>query len=35
MAQALQVTFHGIHRSEAVEQAIAEKLEGLRKFDHN
>ena len=34
MAQALQVTFHGIHRSEAVEQAIAEKLEGLRKFDH-
>ncbi len=34
MAQALQVTFHGIHRSEAVEEMIAEKLEGLRKFDN-
>lgn len=33
MAQALQVTFHGINRSEAVEQAISQKLEGLAKFD--
>ncbi len=34
MAQALQVTFHGITRSEAVEAAIARELEGLKKFDH-
>ena len=35
MAQALQVTFHGISRSEAVEAAIAKELAALGKFDHN
>ena len=35
MAQALQVTFHGIKRSEAVEQAVAKELNDLGKFDHN
>lgn len=35
MAQALQVTFHGIKRSEAVEQAVAKELADLGKFDHN
>ncbi len=29
MAQALQVTFHGINRSEAVEAAIARALAAL------
>ena len=35
MAQALQVTFHGISRSEAVEQAISKALDSLVKFNHN
>ncbi|HAW45302.1 MAG TPA: ribosomal subunit interface protein [Sutterella sp.] len=33
MAQDLQVTFHGLRRSERIEAAIASKLEGLRKFN--
>ena len=32
MAQALQVTFHGISRSEAVEQAVQKELNDLSKF---
>ena len=35
MAQALQVTFHGISRSEAVEQAVQKELNDLSKFDRN
>ena len=35
MAQALQVTFHGISRSEAVEQAISKALDSLSKFNRN
>lgn len=35
MAQALQVTFHGISRSEAVEQAVQKELNDLGKFDRN
>lgn len=33
MAQDLQVTFHGIRRSEAVEAAIASKLAHLARFN--
>lgn len=35
IAQALQVTFHGISRSEAVEQAVQKELNDLSKFDRN
>ncbi|MDY3114445.1 MAG: HPF/RaiA family ribosome-associated protein [Sutterella sp.] len=33
MSQALQTVFHGINRSAAVEQAVEEKVEALRRFD--
>ena len=29
----LQVSFHGIDRSEALEKLIAKEVEGLHKFD--
>lgn len=34
MSQALQTVFHGINRSPAVETAVAEKVEALRRFDN-
>lgn len=33
MPQSLQIVFHGVDRSEAVEQAAAKHVEALRKFD--
>ncbi len=34
MPQSLQIVFHGINRSPAVEAAVTEKLEALRRFDN-
>lgn len=34
MPQSLQIVFHGINRSPAVEAAIGEKVEALRRFDN-
>ena len=34
MPQSLQIVFHGINRSPAVETAVTEKVEALRRFDN-
>ncbi len=34
MPQSLKVVFHGVNRSEALENSVAEKLEALRRFDN-
>ena len=34
MPQSLQIVFHGINRSPAVEAAVNEKVEALRRFDN-
>ena len=33
MPQSLQIVFHGVDRSEAVEQAVTKNVEALRRFD--
>ncbi len=33
MPQSLNIIFHGINRSVALEQSVEEKLEALRRFD--
>lgn len=33
MPQSLQIVFHGVDRSEAVEQAVTKSVEALRRFD--
>ena len=34
MTQSLQIVFHGINRSPAVDAAVTEKVEALQRFDH-
>lgn len=35
MPQSLNIVFHGVNRSEAVEKVITEKMEALRRFNHD
>lgn len=34
MPQSLQIVFHGVNRSQAVEAAVTEKVEALHRFDN-